>query len=169
MTSVRHGELIELLSQTPSLVAACAFGVSAPDLTWRPAGAEFSLVAHACHMRDLEVEGYSVRLRRLLDLERPRLEGFDGARVAAERNYDVQNLDEAVAAFRDARLANLRAVASLTEEQLARTGIFQDTSDVTLLDVLEMMREHDEDHLRQLRELGDALRARRSTSQPSDA
>ena len=128
---------------------------------WRPTDAGFSLVAQACHLRDLEIEGYSFRLRRLLEQDRPHLDGFDGARVAAERDYDAQNFDEALAAFRDARLANVAAVASLTEAQLARSGVFEDTKDVTVLDVLTMMRDHDEDHLRQLRDLRGALQARR--------
>ena len=154
-------ELIELLSKTPSLVAAYAVGLS---------GNGPEVAADRCRVLPGRTGLSPARPRdRRLQLspppvarqDRPHLNGFDGARVAAERDYDAQNFDEALAAFRDARLANVAAVASLTEAQLARSGSLEDTKDVTVLDVLTMMRDHDEDHLRQLRDLRGALQARR--------
>ncbi len=66
----------------------------------RPAGGGFSLVEHACHLRDLEREGYLLRFMRLLAESYPVLEGFEGERVAADRDYLAQ---DAIAAARRIR------------------------------------------------------------------
>lgn len=137
------------LARTPALLEEAAEGLSDERLRRTPDGAEFSFVGQACHLRDLEVEGYGVRIRRILEEEEPALPNFDGAAVAAERDYDAQDFREALAVFRAAREANLRAVESATPEQLARTGIFDGSKRVSLLDVLDMMREHDADHVEQ--------------------
>jgi len=141
------------LARMPKLLERAAEGLSDERLRFTPEGAEFSFVGQACHLRDLEVEGYGVRIRRILTEDDPALANFDGAAVAAERNYDAQDFGEALAAFRDAREANLRAVEGLTDEQFARTGVFDGSKKVTLVDVLAMMREHDAEHAEQLNAL----------------
>ena len=93
----RFAEAIESLATMPAFVeAALATGSGALEL--RPGEAEFSLVEHACHLRDLEREGYLVRVRRMLAEKRPELAPFDGAAVAASRAYLSQ---DARAAARD--------------------------------------------------------------------
>lgn len=153
-----HDELVMFLASTPDLIAELASTLSLADLRRRAIEDEFSFVEQACHLRDLEVEGYAVRIRRLLDEDEPRLDGFDGSRVAAERDYAAQDFADALARFREARLANARAVAELDETSLARRGIFEGTTEVTLGDVLAMMRQHDEEHLEQLRTIARLVR-----------
>src|SRR6185503_7627403 len=100
-------------------------------------------------------------IRRLLDETDPQLDGFDGARVAVERDYNSQDFAPALEAFVDARRANVRMVAEATDREpaaLERSGIFEGERRVTLLDVLEMMREHDGGHLREIAELRGAVR-----------
>jgi hypothetical protein len=145
------------LAQTPDLLEEYASGLSPQRLTEKPDGAEFSFTGQACHLRDLEIEGYGVRVRRILAEENPDLPDFDGAKVAAERNYDAQDFREALESFRAARVENLRVVETLTPDQLARTGVYDGSRKVTLLDVLGMMREHDTDHIAQWRTLREAL------------
>src|SRR5258708_35668060 len=75
---------IEELAAMPAFVAA-ALEECGEALGIRPREGEFSLVEHACHLRDLEREGYLVRVRRMLAEERPDLAPFDGAAGAASR------------------------------------------------------------------------------------
>ncbi len=153
-----HDELVTFLANTPDLIADLAREVSTEGLGRRAIEGEFSFVEQACHLRDLEVEGYAVRIRRLLDEDCPRLDGFDGTRVAAERDYASQDFGDALARFREARLENARAVADLDDARLARRGVFDGTTEVTLGGVLAMMRQHDEDHLEQLRTIARLVR-----------
>jgi DinB family protein len=149
--------VLDRLAKMPDVVADAARGAAPADLSRRPHDCDWSLVEQACHLRDLEVEGYAVRIGRLLAEENPQLADFDGGRVAIERDYRAQDFHAALAAFRDARLANVRAVERLGDEELARSGVFDGSRAVTLRDLLEMMAEHDAEHVRQLAALREAL------------
>jgi DinB family protein len=106
----------------------------------------FSLVEHAWHLADLEREGYGERIRRLLGEADPRLADFDGARIAAERNYRRKSLAEGVAAFAAARAANLRALRAVPTDAWDRAGEQEGVGRVALRDVPRMMQEHDRSH-----------------------
>ena len=152
MSALDRTALLADLERMPDLVAGLARGVAPERLASRGDGDEFSFTGHACHLRDLEVEGYAARIRRLATEERPSLPGFDGARVAAERDYDAQDFGAALAAFAEARRANVAAVRALAPAAFLREGRFEETgATVTIDGVLAMMREHDREHLAQLR------------------
>jgi hypothetical protein len=116
-----------------------------------PAGA-FSPVEQCWHLADLEREGYAVRIRRLLDEEVPRLPDFDGARVAEERRYRTLSLAEGLAAFREARAANLALLHNLDPAQWSRAGTQDEVGPVALCDIPHMMAEHDASHRAEIAE-----------------
>ncbi len=93
----------------------------------RPSPQAFSLGEHACHLRDLEREGYLARVRRLLAEEVPALQGFDGDAVAAARGE------------------LLALLAPLTASQLSRPATFEGEP-VTFARVVAMIVEHDREH-----------------------
>jgi hypothetical protein len=111
-----------------------------------PPDGGFSLVEQAWHLADLEREGYGERLRRLLAEDDPDLPDFDGARVAAERNYRARSLDAGIAAFRTARTANLAVLRCVPATAWERAGRQEGVGRVTLRDIPRMMREHDDSH-----------------------
>src|SRR5262249_61885782 len=109
-------------------------GAPAPPRAGRPrqpGPGLFSLVEHCCHLRDLEEEGYTLRLRRMLREERPTLDDFDGGAVAARRAYPSQDLQAALRAFLEARRSNVNLLASLEDRALARTGPVGDRGAIT--------------------------------------
>ena len=59
-------ETVERLDAMPELLETVVSGARPEDLTRQPGEGLFSLVEHACHLRDLEREGYLVRVRRML-------------------------------------------------------------------------------------------------------
>jgi hypothetical protein len=132
---------LDVLAQWPSLEAmpqelrAAAGKMSAEAARTPPADGGFSLVEQAWHLADLEREGYGERIRRLLAEEDPALPDFDGARVAAERNYRTLSLVEGIAAFSAARTANLARLRSVPEDGLGRAGHQEGVGRVTLRDV----------------------------------
>ena len=103
MTQTELQELVALLAETPEEVRRLTAGLSAEEARWRPAANEFSALEQACHLRDIEREGYAVRLRRLLAEDDAALPDLDGAELARERDYQSQNLSAAVEAFAQAR------------------------------------------------------------------
>ncbi len=142
----RIDDLLRQLAAMPEFVASAFAGVPASDLTRGTAASPFSPVEHAWHLADLEREGYGVRLRRLLDEPHPHLADFDGDRIARERNYRALPLDEALAAFRAARAANLALLHALTPELASRAGTQEGVGRITLAEVPAMMAGHDAAH-----------------------
>jgi hypothetical protein len=93
----------------------------------------------------------------MLREERPSLDDFDGAAVAARRAYPTQDLRAALQAFTDARTANLAFLSGLEARALARTATFGEHGTITVERLAELMLEHDTGHRTELEELFTAL------------
>ena len=151
-TPVALAEAVERLGSMPVFLASVLASVAREDLVRQPAPGEFSLVEHACHLRDLEREGYLVRVRRMLSEHEPALAPFDGDAVAAARDYPAQDAFAAAREFAAARRELLAQVAPLTPAQLAREGTFGERR-VCFADVIAMMVEHDRGHRAEIEQL----------------
>jgi hypothetical protein len=138
-------EALSRMARMPGLLAAALEQAGPARLARRPAAGGFALVEHACHLRDLEREGYLPRVRRLLAEDRPVLAGFAGDRIAAERGYLSQDAAAAAGDFAAARAELLRVVGGLSPADLAREGEFAGRR-VTLEGVVLMAAGHDEEH-----------------------
>jgi hypothetical protein len=150
--SMQLPEALRLLSEMPGIMHAAIAGMSLDEIRRRPSHGGFSLVEHACHLRDLEREGYAMRLRRMLEQDHPALAGFEGDVVARERDYLAQDPANAVAEFAIARRALLARAEVLTPAEMARTAGFMSRT-ITVCDLLAMMVEHDSGHRREIAEL----------------
>jgi hypothetical protein len=146
-------ELLRGLEAMPSELEAAVGLVPRERLRFKPAswagspGEGFSVLEHACHLRDIERDGYHVRIRRLLEEEAPDLASIDGDALAIERRYAETDLDEALGGFRSARRATLERIRDLDEARLARRGTFAEYGDLTLRGLLHYLRSHDLQHL----------------------
>ena len=149
-------ETVERLAAMPEFLDAAILAVAHEDLTARPGPEEFSLVEHACHLRDLERDGYLVRVRRVLAERRPALTPFDGTAVAAAGNYLAQDARRAANDFAALRREVIALVEGLAPDQLAREATF-DGEPVCLADVIAMMVEHDRGHREEIERLMDDL------------
>jgi hypothetical protein len=150
-------ESIEALAAMPAFVEA-ALAEGGDAIHARPREGEFSLAEHACHLRDLEREGYLVRLRRTLTEDRPALDPFDGGAVAALRDYPSQDAQAAARDFAQARREALALVASLGKAELSREANFDGRS-LMLCDLVAMMVAHDREHREEIERLIDDLGA----------
>jgi len=147
---------IDALDAMPEFLDTALDIVSGDDLRFRSSADAFSLVEHACHLRDLEREGYLVRVRRMIGEKNPALEPFDGADVARSRDYLAQDAKIAAQEFAAARREVTGLLAPLTEADLAREATFGGER-VTFADVIAMMVEHDRGHREEIEELMDAI------------
>jgi hypothetical protein len=146
MTPIDVAALLAALEAMPADLQSAAAHMTEEATRTPPADGGFSLVEQAWHLADLEREGYGARIRRLLAEADPELPDFDGARLAAERNYRARSLAEGIASFRDARSANLALLRSVPPAAWGRAGRQEGVGRVTLRDVPRMMREHDDAH-----------------------
>jgi len=149
-------ELVERLRTMPRLVLACCGSLPRTEWARQPSPGRFSLVEHCCHLRDLEEEGYTLRLRRMLRESGPTLDDFDGSAVAARRAYPAQDPLAAAGAFAEARAANLALLGSLDARAIARTARFGEHGNITIARLAALMDEHDASHRQELVDLFEA-------------
>jgi hypothetical protein len=159
---LNFADLLDILGETPNKLARLVEGFSVGELRWKKSADEFSALENFCHLRDLELDGYTQRINRILNETDPPLADFDGARVAAERNYNNQQPEVALQTFQTARKENVELLRSLTEKQLERGGRLEAVGKISLRQLAVMMREHDEGHLEDLRVLLHQIERRRS-------
>ena len=120
---------------------------------WAPASWEgipsetFTAVEQVCHIRDIEIEGYHVRLRRLLAEDHPSLVSIDSYQVAKERRYPDAPAAQVFAAFRGARAETVRMLEALDDSQWSRGGVFEGYGPVTVKGLVHFLCSHDQQHL----------------------
>jgi hypothetical protein len=153
MNQIEFHAIVEYLNNTPDVISQLTRDLSEEQLKRKPSENEFSVLEQVWHLRDIEVEGYSVRIKKLLTEDRPTLHDINGAKLANERGYNNLNLKPGLEQFIQARKENVGILQGLTLEDLSRSGTFENAAEVPLERVILMMREHDAEHLNQLREL----------------
>ncbi len=147
---------IERLATMPAFLSAAVEAVDPGELVFRPGKDGFSLTEQACHLRDLEREGYLVRVTRMLAESAPALAGFDGTAVAKARDYLSQDAHAAAREFATARRELIALLAPLGDSQLAREAVFGGER-ITLADLVAMVIDHDRSHREEIEELLDAM------------
>lgn len=138
-------ELLERIAEMPRFLDSAVEAAGQDQLSVRGPGETFSIREQACHLRDLEREGYLVRVRRILEEDVPDLAGFDGGAVASERDYNSQDARAAARDFAAARAELVATVARATPAQLAREATIFGKR-ITLSELVAMIDEHDRGH-----------------------
>ncbi len=146
-------DLLPQLEELPDLLERVVHGLVEDDLRRRPVGGGFAVVEQAWHLADLEVEGYGVRIERLLAEEDPELPDFEGDAVAKARRYVSLDAGRAVRRFRLARAANLVRLRAVPGPAWRRSGRQVGLGPVELGHLPRMMRDHDRSHARELANL----------------
>ena len=147
---------IAALAAMPAFVESTLARVPRERWPERPRPDAFSLVEQACHLRDVEREGYLVRVQRILEQDMPRLAGFDGTTAARERDYQSQDARLAAQRFAAARAEVVSLLSAATPDALKRAATFMDER-ITLADLVHLMVEHDCEHREEMAALADAL------------
>lgn len=155
MTDEELQRIVKSLQKTPETLRQLVSGLPDRRLTSKPSDTEFSILEHICHLRDIEEEGYAVRIEKLLIEVEPFLPDVDGNKLAEERAYNQQDFRAALHEFTLARNNNLQVIEGLTLTQLSRRGILEKVGAVSLERLLLMMRDHDREHLKELADLRD--------------
>ena len=116
--------------------------------TWDGIPSEsFNPIEQICHVRDIEIDGYQVRIRRTLAETAPLLASIDTDALVRERAYAHDEPARALAAFREARAATMEMITGLSDAQLARTAVFEGYGPLTLRSLIHYLCSHDQQHL----------------------
>lgn len=107
----------------------------------------FTAIEQICHVRDIEIDGYHARFRRLLDETEPTLGAIDGYALVEERHYADADPNTVFNEIRAARRQTIRLVQGLTAEQLTRVGYFEGYGRLTVKGLVHYLCSHDQQHL----------------------
>jgi hypothetical protein len=120
----------------------------------------FSPVEQVWHLADLEVEGFGVRIERLLNESKPELPDFDGTAIARERRYSSLSIARGLDVFEAARRANIERLRTVPESAWGRSGVQVGVGDVSLCDMPVFLRQHDLAHLEEIKQWRQSLEGR---------
>ena len=148
-----YQQLVNDIESMPQIIQDMLAGVSESELSARPLDGSWSILEHICHLRDIEQEGYSVRINQMLNQKNPVLADLDGDKLAQERDYINQDFRSALEIFIANRVDNARTIRDLSPPQLSRQAMFENVGPITFLELLIKMREHDQGHITELTQL----------------
>ena len=161
---------LKALAQFPQQLEGFYDAIPHEYKLWAPASWEgipsepFTALEQICHVRDIEIEGYQVRLRRALLEENPFLPSIDGLSLARERDYGATSASDALEALRQARARTVEMVSVLDAQELARPAVFQGYGPVTILGLVHYLCSHDQQHLSGLQWLLGRIAAERNVA-----
>lgn len=140
------------LADFPSRLEAYYSLVPDEYKNWRPASWDgvpsepFTPIEQVCHVKDIEIDGYHERFRRMLEEANPLLASLDGEALAQERAYSNADTTQVFAQFRNARTKTIELLANLAPPQLMRVGEFEGHR-VTVRGLAHNLCSHDQQHL----------------------
>ncbi len=143
-------EQLARMERTVNDFAAVVKNVSDAQLTKRPDPKNWSAKEVVCHVRDTE-ESFMMRFLSILAMDDPKFLPVEPDRWAVERQYQRNDVQEALAALKTRREETLRFFRGLKPEQWERGGVHATRGRMTLKDFVELMAWHDDNHLDQLK------------------
>jgi uncharacterized damage-inducible protein DinB len=143
-------EQLARMERTVNDYAAVVKNVSDAQLTKRPDPKNWSAKEVVCHVRDIE-ESFMMRFLSIMAMDDPKFLPVEPDRWAVDRQYQRNDVQEALDAFRTRREETLRFLRGLKPEQWERGGIHATRGKMTLKDFVELMAWHDDNHLDQLK------------------
>jgi hypothetical protein len=164
---------LRALEAFPSQLEAHYAAIPADFRHWAPPSWDgvpsepLTAIEQVCHVRDIEIDGYQVRFQRTLAESNPTLASIDTEALARERSYGESNAEAAFAAFRQARSRTVSLIAGLSDQELARTAIFDGYGIVSLRGLVHYLCSHDQQHLSGLQWLLGKIEASRVAARAS--
>ena len=110
-------------------------------------GEKFSALGQACHLRDIEADGYHVRFAKTLQEECPTLVSLDGYMLAQERQYSASDPDEVMDSFRRLRMQTVEILKTVPDTNWQRRAVFGSYGVITFGALVHLLRSHDLQHL----------------------
>lgn len=153
-----RGWLLKALRETAHAMEALLWNTDEDMLDRAPADGEWSCRELVAHMMEME-RRYVERLERIVRLEEPKIDAFDGDSIAAETPGDAGNIFNAMDEFAVLRRQTVYLLWSLDAGDWDRRGVHPYLGPLSILQVAREMNEHDLAHLWQLRRTCDMFAA----------
>ena len=144
---------LQSLAVFPDQLEAFYAAIPARRTHWKPPSWDgipsesLTAIEQICHVRDIEIDGYRVRIERTLAERNPELPSLDTYDLAKTRDYAKQNPAEVLASFRRARRQTVDRIAGLDAASLERRALFEGYGWVTVRGLVHYLCSHDQQHL----------------------
>jgi hypothetical protein len=152
MAAAKPHDAVSRLRATELDLVVLLSGLDTAALRRRPDPAEWSPLQVVCHLADAEMV-YGVRFRLILTGDRPWLSAYDQEAWAERLTDNEPEVKDVVNRWRVTRDANIRLLASLQPAEWERVGMHAERGEESMVDVANVLADHDRAHLDQLRRL----------------
>lgn len=143
-------DLLERFRRGAELVAVSITGAAGSEVDYSPQPGKWSIRQIVAHLADAEIVG-TMRFRRIIAEDHPRLEVFDQNAWVANLDYNRRKPSQSLETFRRIRGENYELLKELPESAFERVGIHSERGPLTLKQLLQGFAEHAESHAAQLR------------------
>src|SRR5262245_65531489 len=116
------------------------------------------------HMLDMERDVFSVRIRRVREEEKPKLDPVDQEHYVDETRYAGRSFRNLYEEWAELRRSNVDLVEHTDDTQWPRPVRHPDLGNATFADVVHRWSRHDADHLRQIEIIARHCRERNAPS-----
>jgi hypothetical protein len=144
---------LQSLAKFPDQLEAFYAAIPARRTHWKPPSWDgipsesLTAIEQICHVRDIEIDGYQLRIERTLAERNPELPSLDTYELAKTREYSKQNAADVLADFRAARSRTVERIAGLDAASLERRALFKGYGWVTVRGLVHYLCSHDQQHL----------------------
>ncbi len=157
-----QGWVLKALREAGSMLLSELYGLDEEELRWRPVEGEWSLKETASHLRDAE-ELALAQFNAFISGSAPNLPAWDVDLLPQERDYQGEEIAPVLASFRGMRRETTYLLWGLTEADWQRSAEHPYRGPVTLGELARELAQHDLEHLWEVRQLKERLRAAVST------
>jgi hypothetical protein len=159
MTPETRAELISRYAGGADAVAAALDGFPPESLTVQAIPGKWTAAEIVHHLADSESIS-AIRLRRLICMEHPLIQGYDQEQFAIRLRYNERDIAPALAMFWAARANTVPVLKAMTEKDWKRPGWHTESGPYDAERWLEIYSAHAHDHADQIRRLKEALKRR---------
>ena len=138
--------ITDQLASVPQFLDGALRSIATADWDRRTEGIEFSIRQQLCHLRDVELEGYLVRVTRMTAETSPLLADLNGSELAQVRHYELQDPSLAVRDFTAFRMTTVAKLRGLSRQDWSRPGRFSPDAPFDVHELAAMMLAHDRQH-----------------------
>ncbi len=143
-------KLLPFMEAFKNALPALIKELSDEQVRWKPPSGNWSILEIVCHLADEEVEDFRLRVQLTLDSPGAPWPPIDPEGVAVQRQYNDQDINEALKRFVEEREKSLRWLRSLDESSSWGNEYEHPSGMLRAGDVFAGWVAHDQLHLRQI-------------------
>ena len=140
---------IAVQSELAVAVERAVDGLSDAQLRQPEKPGKWSVIEVVQHLADTEIV-YGYRIRMILAVDTPNIEGYDQDAWAQRLRYAETSLPDALAQIRILRGRGLHLLRGLRPEEWERSGMHSERGRETIRHITKLLAAHDLVHLRQI-------------------